>query len=35
MRAHEQGFDFESITLKSVNMFELIEIVEFIYEGVV
>ena len=30
-----QGFDYETITLKSVIMFERMEIAEYIYEGVV
>ena len=34
-QAYVQGFDFESINLKYVNMFEHIEISEYIYEGVV
>ena len=34
--AYVQGFDCESITIKkAVNMFERMEIAEFIYEGVV
>ena len=34
-QAHMQGFDCESITFKSaVDMFERMEIAEFIYEGV-
>ena len=35
-QAYVQGFDFETITLeKAVNMFELMEIAETIYEDVV
>ena len=34
-QAYVQGFDCETITEKSVDIFELIEILEAIYEGVV
>ena len=34
-KAYVQGFDFEYITLKSINMFERMEIAETGYEGVV
>ena len=30
-----QGFNYETITLKSVNIFEFMEMAECIYEGVV
>ena len=33
--AYVQVFNCETITLKSINMFERIEIAETIYEGVV
>ena len=34
-QVHVKGFYCESITLKYVNMFEHMEITEYIYEGVV
>ena len=34
-KAYLQGFDCETIFLKAVNMFEQMNISEYIYEGVV
>ena len=34
-QAYVQGFDCDSITRKTVNMFERMEIAETIYEGVI